>query len=67
MSQTEQIVKHLEQHGSITSLEAFATYQVTRLSGLIYALKKRGYKFETELEPQNRSKFVRYTLIKEGE
>lgn len=37
------ILHHLENYGSISSMEAFACYGETRLSASIFALKDRGY------------------------
>lgn len=47
-SKTQDILHHLQVHKSITSMEAINLYKATRLSGIIYALKKRGYVIETE-------------------
>lgn len=40
MSKQEKILKHLEKFGSITSIEAFEQYKVTRLSAVIFELRK---------------------------
>ena len=43
-SQTKDILKYLETHKKgITSLEAIEKFGATRLSGIIFALRKRGY------------------------
>lgn len=42
-SQNDRILKYLESHGSITTMEAFIELGVTRLSGRIYELKENGY------------------------
>lgn len=47
-SKTQDILHHLQVHKSITSMEAINLYKATRLSGIIYVLKKRGYVIETE-------------------
>lgn len=41
-TQKDAILWHLETHGSITSWEAIKEYGVTRLSGIIYQLRKEG-------------------------
>ena len=46
MTQTAEILKHLKEHGSITSYEAFTEYGATRLSAIIYVLKHRGWNIE---------------------
>ena len=40
MNKTQAIKKHLETIGHITSLEAIERYGATRLSGIIYNLRK---------------------------
>ena len=44
----EIILEHLQEHGSITSLEAIEKYHCTRLSHYIYLLRKEGYAIESE-------------------
>lgn len=48
MSQKERILNHLKRYGSITSWESFEIYGATRLSAIIYNLKKDGYEFNEE-------------------
>ena len=50
MTNIERTIRHLEDYGSITSLEAFTEYGNTRLSATMFKLKKRGYPFEVEWE-----------------
>ena len=40
MSQNAKILKHLKERGSITSMEAFREYGITRLSGRCLELRK---------------------------
>ena len=42
-NKTEQVLNHLQRYGSITSLDAIGMYGATRLSAIIYNLRKRGY------------------------
>lgn len=39
LSQTKLVLQHLNEHGSITSYEAFSLYGATRLSAIIYILR----------------------------
>ena len=48
MSQKERILNHLKRYGSITSWESFEMYGATRLSAIIFNLKKDGYEFNEE-------------------
>ena len=46
-NKTEKVLNHLKEHGAITSLEAIELYGATRLSDIIYRLRKKGMKIET--------------------
>lgn len=48
LTKTERVLRHLQEFGSITSWEAIKEYGATRLSAIIYTLKKKGYIFEDE-------------------
>ena len=49
LSQNERILRHIKDHGSITTLEAFQDYGVTRLSARIWDLRhKMGHEIESE-------------------
>lgn len=67
---TSAVLQHLKVKGSITSMEAFQLYGATRLSAIIFNLKKRGYEFKTTTEVctdrfGHPCSFARYTLIEE--
>ena len=49
-TQTSMLLKHLKQHGSITSMEAFERYGITRLSAKIFCLREQGYDIQTKSE-----------------
>ena len=47
-TQTSEVLKYLENHKKgITSLDAIRLFGATRLSGIIFILRKRGYNIET--------------------
>jgi hypothetical protein len=48
-SQTEDVLRYMKENGSISSKEAFEEFGATRLSAIIFALRKRGYEIETEI------------------
>lgn len=48
LTKRRKIELHLIEEGSITSWEAIELYGQTRLSAVIYNLKKAGWTFETE-------------------
>lgn len=49
-NKTEEVLKHLKTKRSITSLDAIDLYGATRLSAIIFNLKKRGYNIECRRE-----------------
>ena len=50
-TQTSAILEHLMQYGKITSIEAFERYGATRLSAIIFRLRKNyGYTINTRME-----------------
>lgn len=72
MTQTEMVLWHLQNCGSITSWEAIQKYGATRLSAIIYSLRKKGYPISMKLE-QSKTRYGEpvqygvYTLMKEGD
>ena len=49
-TQTNDILKFMKTHKKgLTSMEAFQRFGVTRLSGLIFNLKRQGYPISTEM------------------
>lgn len=68
MNKTEAVLLHLKEHGSITSLEAIEKYSATRLSAIIFNLRKRGYNIETIDMPfvdkyGTKSQYGKYILL----
>jgi hypothetical protein len=49
-SQTEDILRFMDEHGSITSMDAIKEFGATRLSAIIFNLRERGYDIETHME-----------------
>lgn len=61
----------MQRRGSITSMEAFRKYGITRLSGRIYDLRAKGFNIVTSITyGTNRYgkpvKYAAYSLAKEG-
>ena len=46
-NQKEAVLYHLKQFQTITSLEAIKEYGATRLSGIIFQLRKDGYNIQS--------------------
>ena len=47
ISQSKLILKHLQVHKTITSMEAISLYGATRLSAIIFDLRKAGHNIVT--------------------
>ena len=42
-NKTQEVLKHLQKNGSITTWTAIELYAATRLSAIIYCLREKGY------------------------
>ncbi len=68
-SKKSEVLRHLQEKGSITSLQAIELYGATRLSGIIFKLKKEGYNIITRYDNDtldkygNRCSFANYVLV----
>lgn len=49
VTQKTLILKHLQDNGTITSMEAINCYGATRLAAVIYILKTEGYNIDTNI------------------
>lgn len=47
MTQEQMVYEHMLAHGSITSMEAFSLYKITRLSDRIFKLRQKGEPIDT--------------------
>lgn len=55
LTQCDRILRHLNDHGSITSLEAITEYGILRLASRINDLRRRGYNIvSTSVTGENR-------------
>ena len=50
MNKTQAVLDHMKRNGSITSMEAIENYGATRLSSIIFNLRKKGHDIDTETE-----------------
>ena len=64
-SQCQQILKHLRRR-SITTIEAYEKYKITRLAARIYDLKKSGNVIFTRTKKTKNSHVAQYFLTKDG-
>lgn len=70
MTKTQKVLNHLRENGSITSWEAIQQYGATRLSAIIFNLRKRGIEIKSEMVQftdryGDNSTFAKYVLIAE--
>lgn len=68
MTRKDRVLKYMRDFGSITSWEAFRELGVTRLSAVIFDLKKDGYEIASKSESTrnrygDKVTFSRYRLI----
>lgn len=49
MNQNERVIRHLQDSGSITPVEALAEYGIMRLASRISDLKRMGYDISAEM------------------
>ena len=61
-TQQERILTFLQNHGSITSLEAMQELRIYRLAARIKDLRDKGWRITTHSEPHARGTHARYTL-----
>ena len=66
-TQTERIMKHLREHGTITAYEAMREYGIMQLAARLCELERAGVQFERRTaKGKNRYgeevRFARYTL-----
>lgn len=68
MSQCSEILKHMQERGSITALEALDLYGCFRLAARIKDLRADGHIIVTEeVSLPNNKTIARYSLAKKGE
>lgn len=60
ITKTKMVSNHLVSVGSITSWEAIQKFRATRLSSIIFNLKKAGFIITTTNEVNGKSTFARY-------
>ena len=61
MTQCEQTLQHMKQHGSITPLDAIG-FGCLRLSARIYDLRQSGVRIKTKIVTENKKTFGRCSL-----
>lgn len=66
MTQAERIIEFMEEHGSITPMEAFNKLKITKLSTRISEMRASGMEIDGEMitkkNKYGKTRFMRYTL-----
>tara|TARA_R110000851_G_scaffold114153_2_gene239116 strand:- start:8128 stop:8367 length:240 start_codon:yes stop_codon:yes gene_type:complete len=70
-NQKQKVMRHLNNYGSITPLDAFRDYGIMRLAAVVFNLKEDGYDIDSEMiSSSNRFgekvNFSEYKLNKNG-
>lgn len=61
INKTQKVADHLFKNRKITSIEAFQKWNATRLSAIIFNLRKKGYKIDNEeMKTKDGTRFARY-------
>jgi hypothetical protein len=64
LTKSEMVRIHLEQHKQITSWDAIKLFKATRLSAIIFNLRKKGYDINSvDTKGKDGIHFATYTLI----
>lgn len=63
-SKQSRVKSYLLEHGNITSWEAIEKFNATRLSAIIFNIKKQGVKIRSEREEHEGVNWVRYYVVK---
>lgn len=72
ITQSQEIIRYMQEKGSITAFDAVLDLSITQLSSRLVGLEKRGYEFNKQwVKLTNRYgrkiQIVRYSLKKMGE
>lgn len=59
----EKVKEHLYKKGAITSMEAFRLYNATRLSAIVFCLRRKGMNIITETIHTKDGFYGKYILI----
>jgi hypothetical protein len=64
MTQTKTVLKHLEQRGSISPMEALVSYGISRLAADIHRLREEGHGIYTKYKRDEAGhKYARYIYV----
>jgi len=61
-TQEFQVLRHLREKDTLTTMEALGNYGITRLAARVHTLRRKGHKITTETVKKGRKRFARYAL-----
>ena len=69
VSQKSMVLDYMEEFGSITPIDAFRDFGITRLSAIVFNLKEEGHDIDKVIETGknrlgNRTRYARYSFGK---
>lgn len=64
MTQTEKVLKYMQERGSITTMDAFRELGITRLSARIYDLKHEGHTIRESSQSGKTKDGTSYTVAR---
>lgn len=69
LTQSDRVLRHLQDFGSITQVTALRDYGIMRLGARIWDLKRQGYDIRTEREEGlnrygERTAYARYRMVR---
>jgi len=62
MTQSETIVSHLKQYGSITPLEALTRYGIMRLAARVNELRNGGFPITSNIKVHDGRRYASYSM-----
>lgn len=63
MTQEKLVLTHLKRHRTITPMQAWSRYSITRLADVVHKLRRHGYCVLTEPQRANGSTYAKYRLV----
>lgn len=63
MAKIDLVWRHLTKRRNITSMQAWESYNVTRLADVVHKLRRHGYMVLTEPQRTGRTVYAKYRLV----
>jgi hypothetical protein len=63
MTQEKLVLTHLKRHRTITPMQAWSRYSITRLADVVHKLRRHGHSVLTEPQRTGRTTYAKYRLV----